>query len=91
MAVKGLDDLEQLLPKLKALGKLHVGKGVKAQHYPVVGQALITTLSAGLKKSWNEKTEKAWEAIFQIIQDTMISDHYEFDDPNDTELTDERL
>ena len=52
------------MPKLKALGKLHVDKGVKPQHYPVIGKALITTLQAGLKKTWNERTEKAWESIF---------------------------
>ena len=50
MAVKSLDDLENLMPKLKNLGRIHVNKGVKVEHYPVIGDALITTMKVGLKK-----------------------------------------
>ena len=91
MAVKSLDDLESLMPKLKNLGRIHAKKGVKVEHYPVVGDALITTMRVGLKKSWTPEIEKAWEAIYQIIQDTMIGDNYEPNDPDDQELTDERV
>jgi hypothetical protein len=48
-------------------------------------------MRVGLKKSWTPEIEKAWEAIYQIIQDTMIGDNYEPNDPNDQELTDERV
>lgn len=91
MAVKSLDDLESLMPKLKNLGRIHAKKGVKVEHYPVVGDALITTMRVGLKKSWTPEIEKAWESIYQIIQDTMIGDNYEPNDPDDQELTDERV
>ena len=91
VAVAGLDDLETLIPILKRLGESHVKHGVKPEHYPVVGEALIMTLKAGMKKSWNDELEKAWGAIYQIVQDTMISDHYDIDDPADVELTDERI
>jgi hemoglobin-like flavoprotein len=64
MAVAGLDDLEKLIPVLKGLGKMHLGKGVKAEHYPVVGEALIMTLKAGMRKAWNDDVENAWKAIF---------------------------
>lgn len=83
MAVKSLDDLESLMPKLKNLGRIHAKKGVKVEHYPVVGDALITTMRVGLKKSWTPEIEKAWESIYQIIQDTMIGDNYEPNDPED--------
>ena len=91
MAVKSLGDLETLMPKLKNLGRVHAKKGVKVEHYPVIGDALITTMKVGLKKQWTPEIQKAWEAIYQIIQDTMIADHYEPNDPNDQELTDERV
>src|SRR5258706_7029121 len=42
--VKGLDNLEQVLPAASALAKRHVSYGAKAEHYPVVGAALLWTL-----------------------------------------------
>jgi nitric oxide dioxygenase len=38
--VKGLGNLEQVLPTASALAKRHVSYGAKAEHYPVVGAAL---------------------------------------------------
>jgi hemoglobin-like flavoprotein len=65
MAVEGLNDLEKLVPKLKGLGQMHVGKGVLPEHYAIVGQALIMALKEGhLKDEWNEGLEKAWIAIY---------------------------
>jgi hemoglobin-like flavoprotein len=64
MAVKGLDDLENLIPMLKGLGESHVKKGVLQKHYPIVGQALIMTLKTGHGKNWNQRTEDAWKAIY---------------------------
>ena len=46
--VKGLGNLEQVLPTASALAKRHVSYGVKAEHYPVVGAALLWTLEKGL-------------------------------------------
>ena len=76
-AVDGLNDLDNLVPVLKSLGKRHVSYGVKKEHYPVIGQALISTLKEGLKDSWNDELEKAWGDVFGIVKDTMISDNYD--------------
>jgi nitric oxide dioxygenase len=46
--VKGLGNLEQVLPAASALAKRHVSYGAKARHYPVVGAALLWTLEKGL-------------------------------------------
>src|SRR5258708_2562370 len=46
--VKGLANLEQVLPVASALAKRHVSYGAKAEHYPVVGAALLWTLEKGL-------------------------------------------
>ena len=40
-AVRGLDDLDRLLPTLHALGRRHAGYGVEPRHYAVVGRALV--------------------------------------------------
>src|SRR5258705_13699175 len=42
--VKGLGNLEQVLPAASALAKRHVSYGAKARHYPVVGAALLRPL-----------------------------------------------
>lgn len=55
VAVKGLADLDKLVPVLQGLGKQHVPYGVLPAHYEVVGQALIATLTAGLGAEWTSK------------------------------------
>ena len=36
VAVNNADDVESLIPALRALGERHVGYGAVAEHYPVV-------------------------------------------------------
>src|ERR1700745_2061605 len=50
--VNGLGDLTSILPAASALAKRHVGYGAKAEHYPVVGAALLWTLEEGLGGGW---------------------------------------
>lgn len=47
-AVSMLRRLDELVPILKELGTAHKGYGVVPAHYPVVGQALLDTLKAGV-------------------------------------------
>jgi nitric oxide dioxygenase len=53
--VKGLGNLEQVLPAASALAKRHVSYGAKAEHYPVVGAALLWTLEKGLGMAGRRK------------------------------------
>jgi hemoglobin-like flavoprotein len=76
-AVEGLTDLDALVPVLKGLGKRHVGYGVLPPHYDVVGQALIATLGDALGPQLTPEVKEAWLAVYGIVKDTMISDHYE--------------
>ena len=55
VAVKGLADLDKLVPVLQGLGKKHVPYGVLPEHYEVVGQALLATLAGGLGAEWTDK------------------------------------
>jgi len=45
--VKGLGNLEQVLPAASALAKRHVSYGAKAEHYPVVGAAVAVDAGEG--------------------------------------------
>jgi nitric oxide dioxygenase len=48
VAVEMLENLDELVPILQQQGKNHVPREVKPEHYPIVGQALLDTLEAGL-------------------------------------------
>ena len=76
VAVKGLADLDKLVPVLQGLGKRHVPYGVLPEHYGVIGQALLATLEAGLGAEWTPRVRDAWVAVYGVISKTMIGDNY---------------
>ena len=70
--VKGLGNLEQVLPAAGTLAKRHVSYGAKAEHYAVVGAALLWTLEKGLGDGWTPEVADAWGTAY----DYMISEAY---------------
>ncbi len=50
VAVASLDKLEAIVPAVQALGRQHVGYGVRPAHYDTVGVALPWTLGQGLRR-----------------------------------------
>ena len=75
-AVSLLNNLDVLVPVLQQLGKDHVPRGIQPQHYPVVGQALIDTLAAGLGEAFTPQARKAWQIVYSVIEETMKGDNY---------------
>jgi|SRR5580700_9816480 hemoglobin-like flavoprotein len=74
--VKGLGNLEQVLPAASALAKRHVSYGTKAEHYPVVGAALLWTLEKGLGDDWTPEVADAWATAYGTLSGYMISEAY---------------
>jgi hemoglobin-like flavoprotein len=74
--VKGLGNLESVLPAASALAKRHVSYGAKAEHYPVVGAALLWTLEKGLGDGWTPDIAAAWTAAYGTLSGYMISEAY---------------
>src|SRR5690348_15623957 len=74
--VKGLGNLEQVLPAASALATRHVAYGAKAEHYPVVGAALLWTLEKGLGEAWTPELAAAWSAAYATLSAYMISVAY---------------
>ncbi|MDE5456489.1 hemin receptor [Bradyrhizobium sp. CSA112] len=74
--VNGLGNLESILPAASALAKRHVGYGAKAEHYPVVGAALLWTLEKGLGAAWTNEVADAWTAAYGTLSGYMISEAY---------------
>jgi hemoglobin-like flavoprotein len=74
--VHGLGNLESILPAASALATRHVSYGAKAEHYPVVGAALLWTLEQGLGDGWTPDVADAWSAAYGTLSGYMISEAY---------------
>jgi hemoglobin-like flavoprotein len=74
--VNGLGNLESILPAASALAKRHVSYGAKAEHYPVVGAALLWTLEQGLGDDWTPELAEAWSTVYGTLSGYMISEAY---------------
>ncbi len=66
-------DLDGLVVKLKELGLKHKKYGVLEAHYPIVGEALIGTLSDAMGDAFSEDVKGAWVEVYGIISSTMIA------------------
>ena len=76
VVVNGLGNLGSVLPAASGLAKRHVGYGAKAEHYPVVGGALLWTLEKGLGDAWTPEVADAWTAAYGTLSGYMISEAY---------------
>jgi hemoglobin-like flavoprotein len=74
--INGLGDLNSILPAASALAKRHVGYGVNAAHYAVVGDALLWTLERGLGPAWTKDVAAAWTTTYTTLADFMIGEAY---------------
>jgi hemoglobin-like flavoprotein len=76
IVVNGLSNLEMILPAASSLATRHVAYGAKAEHYPVVGEALLWTLEKGLGADWTPEVAKAWTAAYTTLSEFMIAQAY---------------
>ena len=71
LVVKGLDNLESIVPVVADLGRRHVAYGVTTRHYDSVGAALLWTLEQGLGPDWTPKTKAAWTTAYTLLSGVM--------------------
>ncbi len=71
MVVSGVEKGENVVPVLKELGLRHKTYGVTAEHYPMVAQALLETLSEFLGPQWTPEVKGAWVDAYTVIASTM--------------------
>jgi hemoglobin-like flavoprotein len=69
---KSLRNLDAIVPKLRALGARHVAYGARPEHYPVVGEVLITSMAEVAGAAWRPEHEAAWTAAFGIVAGAML-------------------
>ena len=71
-AVNGLNDLPSLVPVLTKLGYKHMQFHVTQAHYPIVGQAFLDTLQAGLGDAMTPDLLAAYTTMWSVVQATML-------------------
>ena len=76
VVVNGLSNLPAVLPAASALAKKHVGYGVEAAHYSIVGAALLWTLEKGLGEAWTSDVASAWVEAYGTLSGFMIGEAY---------------
>ena len=73
VAVNSLTRLETILPTVQELGRGHVAYGVKDEHYPTVGAALLWTLEQALGDEFTTEHHEAWLQTYNFLADVMIN------------------
>ena len=73
LVIDNLQNPDVLSTSLKGLGTRHIKYGVLPEHYPMVGGALLKTLSTCLGTTWNSTTEEAWSEAYGAITQLMLS------------------
>lgn len=71
IVVNSLHRLEQILPAVEELGRRHMNCGVTAEHYAVVGEALLSTLQSGLGNAFTAPVREAWTSAYGLLASTM--------------------
>lgn len=72
LAVGSLNNLETILPAVRALGQRHAGYGVTAEHYQPVAEALLWTLEHYFGDAFTPELKEAWVAAYTTLAGVMI-------------------
>ncbi|MFE3653790.1 globin domain-containing protein [Streptomyces sp. NPDC059152] len=71
-AAQHVDNAEVLTQYLSQLGRGHRKYGTLPDHYPAVGECLLSALSRYATSSWNQEAEDAWVRAYTAISQIMI-------------------
>jgi nitric oxide dioxygenase len=70
---KSLRDLDAIRPALRRLGARHVGYGALPEHYPVVAEVLIESMTHAAGDAWRPEYTVAWSAALGAVAEEMIA------------------
>jgi nitric oxide dioxygenase len=73
LAVGSLNNLEKILPAVRALGQRHAGYGVTAEHYQPVAEAFLWTLEFYLGEEFTPALQEAWVEAYTTLAGVMIA------------------
>lgn len=72
LVVENLRKPDVLDGALRGLGARHVKYGALPEHYPLVGNALLTTFGQYLKEQWTPEVKQAWVDAYGAISEIML-------------------
>lgn len=72
MIVESADDLDGIQGTLRELGARHVEYGALPEHYEIVSDILIKTISSLLGEDWTEAHNETWRATMIAVCGTML-------------------
>jgi nitric oxide dioxygenase len=67
-----IEKLEAILPVVKQIAHKHRSLGVKPEHYPIVGQYLLTAIKDVLQDAATDVILQAWAEAYGMIADAFI-------------------
>lgn len=70
---KNIDNLENLMPAVKSIGKAHVLANVKPEHYPIVGKNLLIAIKDTLGNDATDEIIEAWEKTYGVLAEVFIN------------------
>ncbi|MGF1492746.1 MAG: globin family protein [Microcoleaceae cyanobacterium] len=73
VVVESLRHPAALITGLEGLGSRHVKYGVKPEHYPMVGNALLKTFAETLAAEWTPEVEQAWTEAYGAVAELMLA------------------
>ncbi|MFD1774887.1 NO-inducible flavohemoprotein [Paenibacillus rhizophilus] len=68
-----IDNLENILPAVVQIAHKHVSLGIKAEHYPIVGEHLLEAIKEVLGDAATDDILGAWAEAYGVIADAFIS------------------
>ena len=71
-AVRQLADPDRFETMMAQLGRDHRKYGVRAEHYDVLGRALLIALKRDLEGFWVPELERAWQKAYAAMADAML-------------------
>ncbi|NJC72075.1 hypothetical protein HC031_20485 [Planosporangium thailandense] len=69
--VSNVDQIDAAVPFVQGLGRDHRRFDVRAEHYPMVGDALLRTLAHFLGEAWTPQLAEDWGAAYQLVAQVM--------------------
>ncbi|MFL1430328.1 MULTISPECIES: globin domain-containing protein, partial [unclassified Nocardiopsis] len=71
--VRHLDDPDEVAHHLRSLGRQHHRElGVRPEHYPYVGRALVRAVSE-VSPTWTSSMSSAWVLVYQWVTAQMLA------------------
>ena len=71
LAVGSLNNLDKIIPAVRALGKRHVGYNVEFDQFAIVGESLLWTLEQAFGPAFTPELKSAWTEAYLLLAGVM--------------------